>query len=81
MTIDANSFDSADVVSFDLPAEQAEHPWMKHAGMFKDDPLFDEVLEEIAIYRRELDADRPELNGASLLGFAVGDNDAIVGLS
>jgi hypothetical protein len=80
MTIDANSFDSADVVSFDLPTEQAEHPWMKHAGMFKDDPLFDEVLEEIAIYRRELDADRLELSDASSLDFAVGDDDAIVGL-
>jgi hypothetical protein len=81
MTIDANPLDSADVVSFDLPTEQAEHPWMKHAGMFKDDPMFDEVLEEIAIYRRELDADRPELNDEFSLGFAVGDNDAIVGLS
>jgi hypothetical protein len=44
-----------------------EDPWMKHAGMFQDDPLFDQVLfdqvlEEIEIYRRELDADRPELH-------------------
>jgi hypothetical protein len=78
MTIDANSLD---VVSCNLSVEQAEHPWIKHAGMFKDDPLFDEVLEEIAIYRRELDADRPELNDEFSLGFAVGDNDAIVGLS
>jgi hypothetical protein len=30
---------------------------MKHAGMFKDEPLFDLVLEEIATHRRELDAD------------------------
>jgi hypothetical protein len=34
---------------------------MKHAGMFQGEPLFDEVLEKIATYRRELDADRPEL--------------------
>jgi hypothetical protein len=78
MTIDANSLD---VVSCDLPVEQAENPWMKDAGIFEDDPTFDEVLEEIAIYRRELDADRPELNDEFSLGFAVGDNDAIVGLS
>jgi hypothetical protein len=39
-----------------------DDPWMKHAGMFKDEPLFDQVLEEIAIYRHELDADRPELH-------------------
>ncbi len=51
-----------DVVFIDLPAPQIEHPWMKHAGMFQDEPLFDEVLEEIASYRRELDADRPELH-------------------
>jgi hypothetical protein len=79
MTIDANSFDSADVVSFDLPAEQAEHPWIKDAGIFKDDPLFDEVLEEIAIYRSELDADRPELNDVSLVDFAVENYNATVG--
>ncbi len=30
---------------------------MKFAGMFKDDPLFDQVVEDIATYRRELDAD------------------------
>ena len=35
---------------------------MKHAGMFQDEPLFDQVLEEIETYRRELDADRPELH-------------------
>jgi hypothetical protein len=51
-----------DVVFIDLPTPPAEDPWMKHAGMFKDEPLFDQVLEEIATYRRELDADRPELH-------------------
>jgi hypothetical protein len=51
-----------DVVFIDLPTPQIEDPWMKHAGMFKDEPLFDQVLEEIATYRRELDADRPELH-------------------
>ena len=35
-----------------------EYCWMKHAGMFQDEPLFDQVLEEIETYRRELDADR-----------------------
>jgi hypothetical protein len=51
-----------DVVFIDLPTPQAEDPWMKHAGMFQDEPLFDQVLEEIATDRRELDADRPELH-------------------
>lgn len=34
--------------------EQSD-PWIKFAGMFKDDPLFDEFLEDMAAYRRELD--------------------------
>jgi hypothetical protein len=59
-----------DLVFIDLPTPPIEDPWMKHAGMFKDEPLFDQVLAEIATYRRELDADdlrsvvdhRPELH-------------------
>jgi hypothetical protein len=51
-----------DIVFINLPTPSIENPWMKHAGMFKDELLFDRVLEEIATYRRELDADRPELD-------------------
>lgn len=36
--------------------EQSD-PWVKFAGMFKDDPLFDEFVEDMAAYRRELDAE------------------------
>ena len=35
----------------------AHNPLLKHAGRFKDDPTFDAVMEEIAKYRRELDAE------------------------
>lgn len=35
----------------------AEHPWAKFAGMYQSNPLFDEVLDSIQAYRRELDAD------------------------
>lgn len=42
-----------------LPA-QAEvknlEPWVNCAGMFKDDPLFDDFVEAMAAYRREVDA-------------------------
>ena len=31
-------------------------PWVKFTGMFKDDPLFDEFVDDMATYRRELDA-------------------------
>jgi hypothetical protein len=40
---------------------QTEDSWMKDAGMLENEPLFDQVLEEIAAHRRELDVDRPEL--------------------
>ncbi|MFQ5628617.1 MAG: type II toxin-antitoxin system HicB family antitoxin [bacterium] len=36
------------------PANDA-HPWMKFAGMWKDDPTFDDFLNEIEAYRQELD--------------------------
>jgi len=37
------------------PAEG--NPWMKGAGMFQDDPLFDAWQESIAEYRRRVDDD------------------------
>lgn len=32
-------------------------PWVQFAGMFKDDPLFDEFVEDMDAYRRELDTE------------------------
>lgn len=51
-----------DVVCINVPTPQTGDPWMKDAGMFAHEPLFDQVLEEIAAYRQELDADRSELH-------------------
>jgi len=34
-----------------------DDPWIKYAGMFSDDPDFDDFLAEIEAYRREIDAD------------------------
>ena len=34
-----------------VEAGEPEHPWLKWAGMFKDDPTFDEFLDEIEAYR------------------------------
>jgi predicted RNase H-like HicB family nuclease len=31
------------------------NPWLETAGMFQDDPLFDEMLAEVVAYRRALD--------------------------
>ncbi len=34
-----------------------ENPWVQGAGMFRDDPQFDEWQEAISEYRREVDQD------------------------
>ena len=43
-----------EIVSLEV---KGRHPILEFAGVFKDDPDFDKVQEEIAAYRRELDAD------------------------
>ena len=45
----------AEVVALEVTPE--EHPLMKFAGMFKDDPLFDEWQQAIAEYRDKIDKD------------------------
>jgi hypothetical protein len=44
------------ILNYKQKVEQSD-PWVKFAGMFKDDPLFDEFVEDMAAYRRELDAE------------------------
>ena len=39
----------------DIPLEP--NPWQKYAGMFKDDPMFAEVVELMAEDRRKADED------------------------
>jgi predicted RNase H-like HicB family nuclease len=43
---------------------EPEHPWLKGAGLFKDDPTYDDFLAEIEAYRREVD--EAESNRASV---------------
>jgi predicted RNase H-like HicB family nuclease len=50
----------AEIVSLEIENPNFEHPWMKFAGIFKDDPDFDEVLADIEAYRREQDAQMEE---------------------
>ena len=47
----------AEIVTLEIQPEEVNHPWLKFAGMWKDDPDFDEFQAEIARYRRELDAE------------------------
>src|SRR5687767_1535146 len=57
--VDARLAAGAEVRTLDLPG--ADNPWVKHAGMFKDDPMFDEVIEIMKENRRRLDADEATL--------------------
>ncbi|MDB9512928.1 type II toxin-antitoxin system HicB family antitoxin [Kamptonema animale CS-326] len=47
--------DKVEIVSLEIDRPKPEHPWMKFAGMFKDDPYFDEMQADIAALRRERD--------------------------
>jgi predicted RNase H-like HicB family nuclease len=51
---------NTEIVSLDIEIPQSEHPWMKFAGMFKDDTDFEDVLADIEAYRREVDEDSEE---------------------
>jgi predicted RNase H-like HicB family nuclease len=48
-----------------LEVGEPEHPWLRGAGMFGEDPAFDDFLAEVEAYRREVDAaetDRADLS-------------------
>jgi predicted RNase H-like HicB family nuclease len=45
----------ARIVPLEVPG--ADNPWRTFAGMFKDDPLYDEWQQAIAENRRRADAD------------------------
>jgi len=40
-----------------IKKENPDNPWIQNAGMFKDDPQFDDMLAYIEAYNRELDAE------------------------
>jgi predicted RNase H-like HicB family nuclease len=46
-----------EIVPLEIEHPHPGHPWLKFAGVFKDNPLFDDVLAEIEAHRHELDAD------------------------
>ncbi|MCC5638514.1 type II toxin-antitoxin system HicB family antitoxin [Nostoc sp. CHAB 5844] len=47
--------ETAKIVTLEIETPQSENPWLKMAGKYKDDPQFEQMLEYIAEYRRELD--------------------------
>ncbi|MBW4510284.1 MAG: type II toxin-antitoxin system HicB family antitoxin [Scytonematopsis contorta HA4267-MV1] len=51
---------NVEIVTAVIEAPKSEHPWMKFAGKYKDDPQFNDMLADIEAYRRELDAEQEE---------------------
>jgi hypothetical protein len=52
--------DKIEVIPLEIqlaPAEQTENPWMKFAGVFKDDPDFAEIAESLRAERNTIDND------------------------
>jgi predicted RNase H-like HicB family nuclease len=47
----------AEIVRIEVELPEKANAWLGFAGMFKDDPLFDQVVEDMESYRREIDAD------------------------
>ncbi len=47
----------AEVVSLEIEIPQPVNPWLRFAGIFKDDQSFDRMQEDIAEYRREKDVE------------------------
>jgi hypothetical protein len=43
----------AEIVSLQMQLPANPHPWMKFAGMFKDDSLFAEIARDIRAQRQE----------------------------
>jgi predicted RNase H-like HicB family nuclease len=50
----------AEVLSLDVTEQAAANPWVEFAGMFKDDPYFEEWQQAIAENRRKIEED-PEI--------------------
>ncbi|BAZ27979.1 hypothetical protein NIES4074_04090 [Cylindrospermum sp. NIES-4074] len=48
------------IVTLEIDSPQTDNPWMKVAGMYKDNPLFDEVMADIEAERRKVDAEMEE---------------------
>lgn len=47
---------SVEIVPIEVDVTETGHPLAKFAGMFKNDELFDQFVEDMATYRLEVDA-------------------------
>ena len=56
----ANRLSRVEIVPIEVEVPPNGHPLAKFAGVFKDDELFDQFLQDMVDYRRELDAETAE---------------------
>jgi hypothetical protein len=56
----ATRLSNAKIVSVEINPNGSVNPWIQYAGMFEEDPYFDELLEDIEADRRVLDVQRDE---------------------
>ena len=61
-------FEGEEVVSLDIPVgyeraanDWASNPWSKCVGVFKDNPMFDQVLENMKAYRKIRDQELDQI--------------------
>ncbi len=54
--------EQAKIIPLEIPSPDAENPWLRLAGKYKDDPHFDGMLASIEAYRHELDAEMEALD-------------------
>jgi predicted RNase H-like HicB family nuclease len=47
----------SEIVTLKIDSPHTEHPWTQFAGMFQNDPQFDEMLADIQAYRQEIEAE------------------------
>jgi hypothetical protein len=44
----------SEIVTLKIDSPQPEHPWMQFAGIFQNDPQFEDMLADIQAYRQEI---------------------------
>lgn len=57
-----NRLENAKIVTLEIAPPASENPWVKFAGMHKDNPVFDEVIAYIEEDRNQLDLQILESN-------------------
>jgi predicted RNase H-like HicB family nuclease len=57
-----NRLETSKMVTLEIDTPISEHPWLKFAGMHKDNPLFEEAIAYIETERNLLDSNMEEVN-------------------